>query len=191
MLQAATKSTPPPQAKYYSPDRGPDLRKAPRDGSDERNRWVVSHMWEIHHEIARRLVLGQKNVEIAEALNVTPVMVSNVRNSPIVQERITILKGARDADTIDLAREIKEVAPEALGLLKDIIRGENDGANAPIGLRARTSENMLARVGHGVPHKVQTENVHTILTAEDIAEIKRRAQCNANVVDAEFSVKED
>lgn len=184
-------ATAPPQAKYYSPDRGPDLRKAARDGSAESGRWVVSQMWEIHHEIARRLVLGQKNKEIAEALNVTPVMVSNVRNSPIVQERISILKGARDADTIDLAREIKEVAPEALGLLKDIIRGENDGANAHIGLRARTSENMLARVGHGVPHKVQTENVHTVLTAADIAEIKQRAMCNANVVDAEFSVKED
>lgn len=169
-----------PQEKYYNENRGPDLR---REGGN--HRWVVSEMWDVHHEIARRLLLGQKNVEIAKSLGISAQMVSNVRNSPVVQEHISILRGARDADTVDLAREIKEIAPAALQLLKEIIQGEGQGANASIALRARESNNMLARVGHGVPHKVQAEVANWHLTSNDIADIKRRAITNGDVVDAE------
>lgn len=171
-----------PQEKYYDEGRGPDLRRAPGG----RRHWTVGHMWDVHHEIARRIVIGQKNVEIAEALGVSAQMVSNVRNSPVVQEHISIMRGARDADTVDLAREIKEIAPEALTLLKDIIKGDDQGQGAPLGLRARTAENMLARVGHGVPKVVKSENVHAFLTTEDIEDIKRRALSNDNVVDADY-----
>ena len=95
------------QQKYYEENRGPDLRRC--DPSKERGTWVVNEMWDVHHEIARRLVLGQKNVQIAEDLGISAVMVSNVRNSPIVQEHTAIMRGARDADTVDLSREIKEM----------------------------------------------------------------------------------
>ena len=169
-----------PQEKYYEENRGQDLRR-----SGERNHWVVSEMWDLHHEIARRISLGQKNVEIAKALGCTPQTVSNVRNSPVVQEHISILQGARDADTIDLAREIKEIAPVALQLLKNVINGEKEGVNASIALRAREANNMLARVGHGVPHKVQAEVANWHLTSKDIQDIKQRALANGDVVDAE------
>ena len=169
-----------PQEKYYEENRGQDLRR-----SGERNHWVVSEMWDLHHEIARRISLGQKNVEIAKALGCTPQTVSNVRNSLVVQEHISILQGARDADTIDLAREIKEIAPVALQLLKNVINGEKEGVNASIALRAREANNMLARVGHGVPHKVQAEVANWHLTSKDIQDIKQRALVNGDVVDAE------
>ena len=171
-----------PQEKYYSENRGADQRK--NNGGD-RKHWVVSEMWDLHHEIARRIVIGQKNVEIAKALKITPVTVSSVRNSPIVQEHVSIMRGVRDAETIDLAKEIKEIAPEALILLKDIIRGDNDGAVASINLRARTSEGMLARIGHGIPHRIQSESVNLHLTSQDIAAIKNRAMLSGNVIDVE------
>lgn len=171
-----------PQEKYYEENRGSDLRR-----SGTRNHWVVNEMWDLHHEIARRLMLGQKNVEIAKALGCTPQTVSNVKNSPVVQEHITIMRGARDADTVDLSKEIMEIAPVALELLKDIIKGEGDGANAGIGLRAKESNNMMARVGHGVPHKIQAESTNLFLTTEDIKEIRRRAIAGGDVIDVEAS----
>jgi len=76
-------------------------------------------MWEVHHEIARLVLLGYKNVDIAEKLDCSPQLVSNVRNSPVVKEKLALMRGARDADTIDIAKEIKEIAPEALNLLKN------------------------------------------------------------------------
>jgi hypothetical protein len=172
------------QEKYYQEERGRDLRKLdPSKG--EYHRWVVSEMWDLHHEIARRIVLGEKNVDIAEALKISPQMVCNVKNSPVVQERISILRGARDADTIDLAREIKEIAPDAVRLLKDIIRGEGEGKGAPLTLRSREANNMLARNGFGIPHKIQTDNTHTFLTGEDLERIKQRALIAGDVVEVE------
>lgn len=170
-----------PQEKYYEDNRGKDLRRA-----ENPKHWVVSEMWDMHHEIARLILLGRNNVRIAEELKISPQTVSNVRNSPVVQEHLAIMQGARDADTIDLAKEIKNIAPDALMLLKNIVKGENDGVNASIGLRARTAENMLARVGHGVPHKIQSESVSFVLTSKDIADIKARAAIGENVQEAEF-----
>lgn len=175
-----------PQQKYYDENRGKDLRKSP-----ERQHWVVSKMWDLHHEIARMIMLGWKNVEIADKLGITSQTVSNVRNSPVVQEHVAVLQAARDADTVDISKEIKEIVPEAMELLKDIIRGDNDGRTASISLRAREANNMLARVGHGVPHKVQSESVSMTLTSKDIEEIKRRARLakdlvqEAEVIDSE------
>lgn len=170
-----------PQEKYYEENRGEDQRR-----SSDRRHWVVSEMWDLHHEIARRIVLGQKNTEIAKVLACTPQTVSNVRNSPVVQEHVSVMRGARDADTVDLAKEIQEIAPVALALLKDVINGEGDGTSASIALRAKESNNMLARVGHGVPHKIQAETTSIHLTTSDIADIKQRALTNGNVVEAEF-----
>lgn len=167
-----------PQEKYYDDNRGKDLRK-----TENPRHWVVSDMWDLHHEIARYILLGWKNVDIAAKLNINQQTVSIVRNSPVVQEHLAVMQGARDAETIDLAKEIREIAPTALGLLKDVINGDNDAKNAPIGLRARTAENMLARVGHGVPHRIQSENVNYFLTTKDIADIKSRAMISENVVE--------
>jgi len=177
-----------PQEKYYDPNRESDGRRKGKSfisstGEALPKRWHVNEMWDVHHEIARRLVLGQNNKEVSEALDISPQTVSIVKNSPVVQEHIAILRGARDADTVDLAKEIQEIAPVALSLLKDIINGDNDGANASIMLRAKTSENMLARVGHGVPHRVQSENIHAFLTSKDIEDIKQRAFSSGNVVE--------
>ncbi len=167
-----------PQEKYYTQNRGKDQRR-----STGRRHWVVNDMWELHHEIARYLLLGEKNVVIAKRLNCSAQTISNVRNSPIVQEQLTVMRGARDADSVDLAREIVEVAPDALTLLKDIIRGKNDGANASIGLRAKEANGMLARIGHGVPQRIQSESVNVKLTSADIADIKKRALGNSDVID--------
>jgi hypothetical protein len=93
------------------------------------------------------------------------------------------MRGARDADTVDLAKEIIEIAPVAMNLLKDIIRGENDGVNASIGLRAKEANGMLARAGFGVPQRVQSESVNVHLTSADIANIKDRARSNSDIID--------
>lgn len=171
------------QEKYYEEGRGRDLRKL--DPSLPRNHWVVNEMWDLHHEIARRIVLGEKNVAIAEALNISPQTVCIVRNSPVVQEKISLMQGARDADTIDLSKEIKEIAPDALKLLKEIIRGEGDGKAASINLRAREANGMLARTGYGIPHRVQSENLHAFITSEELRQIKQRAITNGDVIDVE------
>jgi len=172
----------PPKSKYWS-ERGPDERRVDKHSD---HTYEVNEMWEVHHEIVRRLVLGQKPSSIAEDLNVSKSMVSYTRNSPVVRDQIEIMKGARDADTIDLAKRIREDAPEALRLLEDIISGE---ADATIGLRAREANNMMNRAGYAPVQTIKGAIIHGHYSSEEIEEIKKRAEetglKSGIVVDAE------
>lgn len=152
--------------KYFTAPRDPDSRK-----TNERKTFEVNEMWELHHEIVRRLVLGQKNSEIAKALNVTPVMVSYTRNSKVVRKQLDLMRGARDAETLDVAIRIRENAPEALALLEDII--EDHGETHGIALAARTAESMLDRGGYAAPKKLEGVIAH--FTKDEIEELKRQA----------------
>lgn len=171
--------------KYSDPNREPDQRKVLQKKS-----WTVGEMWEVHHEIARLILLGWKNVEIAKRLKCSSQMVSNVRNSPVVQDKLAIMKGARDADSIDLSREIRESAPDALRLLQDIIRGDNDAQDAPLSLRAKTAESMMDRAGYSAPKRIQSESISYALTKEEIEEIKRRAYGNDDIIEGEIDEDE-
>ena len=110
---------------YNDTNRVPDRRFRVKP----RKSFAVSKIWELHAEITRRILLGQKNTIIAESLGCTPQTVSNVRNSPIIQDRLALMRGARDAHTVDIARDIQEFAPTALELLKELIMGKGAGAN--------------------------------------------------------------
>lgn len=150
--------------------------------SHKRKRKVEVHqLWEVHHEIARRIALGEKNADIARELGVTPVMVSYTRNSRIVQDKISIMRGAMDADTIDLGRRIQEIAPRALDLIEDVIEGKGAGKEAPIGLRVREAESIMDRAGYSAVKKVMGVQAH--FTAQDIERIKARAKANRIIVD--------
>jgi len=162
----------PPKEKYYNGNRGPDERRV---AHSEKRAFEVSDMWEVHHEIVRRLVLGQKAVDIARDLNISGQMVSYVRNSPVVKDKLELMKGARDAETIDLAKRIREDAPEALRLLEDIIAGEVDGQEVGINLRAREANAMMNRAGYAPVTNIKGSIVHEHYVAEDIEAIKQRA----------------
>jgi len=162
----------PPKEKYHDGNRGPDERRV--DPSKKKT-FEISTMWEIHHEIVRRLLIGQKVVNIAKDLNISEATVSYTRNSPVVRDKLEIMKGARDAETLDLAKRIRENAPQSLRLLEDIISGEVDGVSIGIGLRAREANTMLARSGFGPIQNIKGAILHGHYSREEIEDIKKRA----------------
>lgn len=143
-----------------------------REKPAERRTFEVAKIWEQHEEIIRRLLVGQKAANIAADMGVSRAMVSYVRKSRVVQDRLAELRAERDAKTVDMAKYIKETAPKALTLLEKIIDGDLD---APITVRAREANNWLDRAGFSPIRQISTQNVHAHFTAEDIDEIKRRA----------------
>lgn len=166
---------------YSNPDRVSDKRFKP---PEVRKTWQVSKVWELHDEIKRRILLGQKNTIIAETLGCTPQTVSNVRNSDVIQDQLAIMRGARDAYSVDIAREIQEFAPQALDLLRKVIKGEGPGAAAAIHTRAKEANNWLDRAGHSAVRKHDIRGVHAVLTSEDLKEIKERAKnSNSPIID--------
>ena len=144
----------------------------------------VGTLWEIHHEIARRLSLGEKNADIAEALHVSPTMVSYTKNSKVVEDKVAIMRAAMDADTIDLGIKIQKFAPVALKLLEDIISGEEKDAS--IALRARYADKHMDRAGYAPVKRIASVSAH--LTAEEVEEIKDRSRNSAQqagIIEAE------
>jgi hypothetical protein len=104
-------------------------------------------------------------------------MVSYTKNSKAAQDQIGILRGAMDADTIDLGRQIQQFAPKALQLLEEIIEGRGEGRDASIRQRGLHAEKYLDRAGYSPVKKVAT--VSTTLTRQDIEAIKNRARQSA------------
>ncbi|HAR40195.1 MAG TPA: hypothetical protein DCR68_02320 [Coprothermobacter sp.] len=168
--------------KYFDSDRGPDLRTVP---PSDRRTFEVSKMWDVHHEISRLVLLGLKNTEIAEKLGISEAMVSYTRNSQVVKDKMELMQGKRDADTIDIIEIIKEKAPKALKLLEQIIDREQGtpGELASIALSARTAESWLNRAGYPEQKPGINMHLHGHFTAQDIEDIKKRAVESGQVID--------
>ena len=162
----------PPKEKYHNGNRGPDERRV---APDKKRTYEVSEMWDVHHEIVRRLLIGQKVVNIAKDLKVSEAMVSYTKNSPVVREKLEIMKGARDAETIDLAKRIRENAPQSLRLLEDIISGEVDGTSVPLNMRRQEANMMMNRAGFAPVQTIKGAILHGHYTSEEIDDIKKRA----------------
>jgi hypothetical protein len=146
-----------------------DGRKV-QDGASRQ--YEVKEIWFQHQEIIRLIVLGYGNIEIAEITGYTPQTISNIRNSPVVRERVAELQGELDYRTLDIMERVRQFEPVALEHLELIIRGKVPGVSA--GLRARTCENYLSRAGHGTVQKISS--VSASLTREDIEALKERAK---------------
>jgi len=157
--------------KYFISPREEDQRRSPND--EERKTFEVSEMWEMHHEIVRLLTIGMSNVDICKILGVSQPMVSYTRNSKVVKDKLAIMRAARDADTIDIAKDIQTKAPKALRLLEDIIDDHGDTYGMP--LAAKTAENWLAKAGHGAITNVRVAGVVGHFTADELKALKDSA----------------
>lgn len=144
------------------------------DGRCVKNRKLnLKRMWDLHHEIARRKLLGQKNTVIAQELGCTPQTVSNACNSPVVREKLLALRAERDANSTDIAKQIKELAPKALNILRGVIEDETD--EIPLQIKVKEANNLLDRAGYNPKTNINHQHAHMYLTPEDITEIKKRA----------------
>lgn len=141
-------------------------------------KYQIERMWEVHQEICRRVLLGQKNTEIAEDLNVTPQMVSYTRNSALVKDKLEAMTAAADANTVDIAQRIREIAPRALEVMTDLM----DDTNTAAAVRIRTAMDLLDRAGHGAVKKIQTDST-THITVEQLENLKRRGRELGLIVD--------
>lgn len=159
--------------RYYVAPREEDRRRT----RGPRKTFEVNHMWELHHEIVRRIVLGQTNRDIAQSLGISEPMVSYTKNSKVCQDKIKEMRAIRDADTIDLAEDIRMKAPKALDLLEDII--DDHGETFSMGLAAKTAENWLDRAGYPAVKRVEAAVVH--LTKDEIEKIKEEAMKDARI----------
>lgn len=138
-----------------------------------KNQPEVMKLWHVNNEIARLVVLGHKESEIAEILQISPSTVWNALNrNPLVQERIELLQGERDASTVDVQRKVKAMQPIALEVLEQDLMEENP-AIVSRKLRNETARKVLEMGGNGPIKKVDSR--HAVFTAADLQTINQRA----------------
>lgn len=171
----------------YTQDGRGDLRRPPGGATKT---WRVSEMWDKHHEIARLILLGIKNVEIAQRLNISEQQVSNVKNSPVVKEKLDLMQTARDVGSINLAKEIADLAPIALGRIKEVLEtGQVMGREASASQILKEANNVLDRDQGKAIQRVDSRHLNATLSMEDIERIKQKAAdlaiSNGQVIDCE------
>lgn len=143
---------------------------------------------QVHHEIALLAVLGYGHKQIAEKLDVTPVMVSYTLESTLVKKKLEILRGARDHEALDVRERLRELAPLSLDELEQLMLHPNTKPE----VKRDIAQDFLDRAGFSPVHK--TANVNEALTTDDINEIKDLARQNGMVSraeDAEFEEVDD
>ncbi len=132
--------------------------------------YQIEQMWQVHHEICRLALIGMKQIDIATHLGVSPVTVSYTLRSPIVKRQLEQMAAVRDIDAIDVAVEIKNLAPKAVRVLEDLLDSELPG------IKYKAASDVLDRAGHAAVKTLRTENIHAHFTSDEIADIKKRAK---------------
>ena len=156
---------------WFEPDWRLDKRRKP---PSEKKSWRPKQLWARHHEIKRRLLLGQSNKQIAEALGIHPQTVSWVRNSPVMQKALKELNQKRDEAAVDLKNQIMELAPLAIKHYRRCLEDETNEVYSTT-QQLKIAGDVLDRSGLSPKQVNRHEHLHAYLNAADIEEIKRRA----------------
>lgn len=136
----------------------------------------LTYMWERHKEIARRLIAGDRQKDIADDLNMTYSRMSIICNSPAFVSHLNRMSVGADNNALDVQDRIEVLSIDAMALLEDALQ-DNTMAIDPK-TRIGVARDILDRAGHSAVKKTQA--VTAVLTAEDIAEMRGRQEKTIN-----------
>ena len=146
-----------------------------RRDDDGRKTHEIKQVWQRNHEILRLALLGHKYVDIAAVLGISAQTVSNTLNSQLGMEKLSEMRAQRDAESIEVAEEVKKLFPKALEIYDKILYDETGEISLELHLKA--ANNVLMDLGgHRAPTKIQGQFVHGHLTADDLNKIKERGK---------------
>lgn len=125
----------------------------------------IAGMKERHHEIKRRLIAGDRYVDIARDMGMTQSWLSIVVSSPVFQMELQKLRAEADREAADISKRLTNLSPDAMTVLERAIRGKNGDFKPPDGISAAKQADIaltvLERDGHGKPQQTtpSTANV--------------------------------
>jgi predicted transcriptional regulator len=150
--------------------REPDQRRKP---VEERKTYDIKQLWQRNHEIVNLAARGFKGTEIAEILNINPQTVSNTLNSELGQHKLSDIRLERDEETKKVSEKIRVLTNKALDTYHQIF----DDESGELGLRDKgnfATSFLNEMSGLRAPTRIQSQSVHTTLTAEELEEFKAR-----------------
>lgn len=149
----------------------PDRRRSPERKFD------IKQLWQRNHEIIRLAFLGWKHKDIADHLGITAVTVSNTVNSTLGKDKLNLMTGNRDAETLDVMEEIQSMVPKALKVYDKIL---DEDSQASMTLQKNTADTVLKDIlGNVAPKKFEGRFMHAHLGEETLDRIKERGRAAA------------
>lgn len=150
--------------------RDMDLRRDPDRGTKY---YDAKQLWQRSHEIINLAARGFKNVEIAEILNIHPQTVSNTINSELGQYKLSEIRLERDEEAKKVSEKIRVLTNKALQVYHEIF--DDESGECTMKDKKEVADTVLLELsGLRAPHKVQSQSIHAVLTAEELEEFKRR-----------------
>lgn len=135
----------------------------------------LSYIWERHKDIARRVVAGEKPIDICRDISMTPSRMSIIMNSPAFKKYVDSLRARVEVGLVDIRQEINKGAQKGVGLLLGLMTApDNEVIDDGKKFKAKLALEFLDRDGHGKVQKVQTQNTTVVLTASTIQELKEK-----------------
>ena len=133
-----------------------------------------------HKQVARMLVGGNSQSDIARLLGIDKSTVSRQVRDPLVINEIRRLQELADVNAVacvpGIPQKIGEGAHKGAETLIQILEDERDHPDI-LKLKANIALELLARAGYGGVKQVKVQQAHMSahLTEEEIEELKRRA----------------
>lgn len=136
--------------------------------SETVRKFGLSHIKPRHQEIARRIVLGQTQKEVCDALNISQPRMSVICASPLFKIEVKRLAELRDSGVIDIAQDLKEMSPGALETLERTMY--RSGSER---IQVHCAESILDRAGHSKINKVEGNFQHNFnsMTHKELLEL--------------------
>lgn len=129
-----------------------------------------------HHEIARLLAMGYKQVEVAAMIGTTGAAIWVLLQNPAFQDLLSQYMARRDAEAVSLQSRVEMVAHDAVDKLQELL--DKDDELTPAFVLKATTE-LLDRAGVGPTSKHTHEGLN-------VFEIKNRSAQPSVVRDREF-----
>jgi len=134
-----------------------------------RGQYNLGDLSQRHREMLNALALGESNKKVAERFDVTPICVSYTKNSDLGKLRLEEIRKKRDEQVEEILNEVAELAPEAIGVYREIITGEE----ASLSLKLRAAGQILQHpmISPKTPDSVH-QHIH--LHQEKVSELRER-----------------
>lgn len=130
----------------------------------------LQHLWERHKEIARLLVSGMTQQEIAIKLHFSESWLSIVCNSPTFKKYLEQLRGRVEVGLADVRSVINDGAVKSASLLINML---GDKSVSP-STQAKVAFDFLDRAGYGAVKTVRNENLTVTLTSDRLEKLREQ-----------------
>jgi hypothetical protein len=158
-----------PQAEIYGvrPARPEDFVPAPAHVTR------VGQVRDLHHQIARAIVAGHKNIEISEKFGVSPSRVTQLKSDPAFKGLLEEYR-SEDRQRYDAAQDrLASIFYLSMEILQERLLDDPEQVSTPELLRVL--EAVADRSGHSPVRRSQIEG-HIVTRSEKIEQIKREAK---------------